>query len=49
VYGCYIVAGVTTGPHVLYLIHFVLTDISDGYVNEDLSTAGVVTGMLSSH
>jgi len=47
VYGCYIIAGTTMGPDVLYLIRFVLTDISDEY--DDLSTAGVVTGMLRSH
>jgi len=28
---------------------FVLIDISDGYVHDDLSIAGVVTGMLNSH
>lgn len=48
-YGCYIIAGAVMGPDVLYLICFVLIDISDGYVNDDLSTAGVDTGMLSSH
>lgn len=29
--------------------YFVLIVISDGYVTDDLSTAGVVSGILNSH